>query len=67
MQDSEQKEIEDMARRFRVSPDLVKVVLSTKRAQNMREKTDAFEREKALIRRELRHRLVGTCANSQSY
>jgi len=49
MQDNEQKEIQDMARRFRVSPERVEAVLIAKRAKNMREKLAGFDKERTLL------------------
>ncbi len=49
MQDNQQAEVERLAERYRVAPELVKAVLGTKRAGSMREKLDAFSQERALI------------------
>jgi len=45
----QQKEIEDMARRLRVSPERVDAILRAKRATNMREKLEGFNKERILL------------------
>ena len=49
MQDSGQEEVEKLAKHYNVPPEFVKAVLATKRATTMREKLDAFNRERTLF------------------
>ncbi|MFC1989333.1 acyl-CoA carboxylase subunit beta [Chloroflexota bacterium] len=49
MQDSQQKEVEIIAERYKLPPEYVKAVLSTKQAATMHDKLEAFGKERALI------------------